>query len=458
MQDILQKAVERMLAERAQFCDSRFSSLRRLNVVMVDGAVRTLTEDRIEGVCLRARCSGSWGYASTVSLEPEEVLGAASTAARNAMLGTAKGRHIPESVGERGSHKSKAKLHPAKVPLEEKLSLVKDLDLAQRDVKGVVNSNASYVESVKTTMLANSFGASLGWEEVRGRLNCMSIASDGARTEVYYDMVDGSGGFELFKSLDISDMGHSCAKEAERMLRAKKCPSGEITCITDPMISGLLAHEVMGHASEADEVVKRRSFLTDAVGERVASEHITLVDDGTIQSAHGYIPFDDEGTRSSRTVIIDEGVYQGYLQSLETAAEMGVKPTGNGRAQDPHRRVFVRMTNTFFGPGDLKLEEMIADVKHGVLTDRAISGMEDPVGGGFEAKALRGFLIEKGEITSMLRGFTLTGKALEILKTTDAVGKGLKLDGGTCGKGVEDFVPVSSGGPHCRSRIILGGG
>jgi TldD protein len=116
------------------------------------------------------------------------------------------------------------------------------------------------------------------------------------------------------------------------------------------------------------------------------------------------------------------------------------------------------MTNTFFEAGDWKLEEMIEGVKHGVLTDRAISGMEDPVGGGFEAKALRGFLIENGEITSMLRGFTLTGKALEILKTTDAVGEMMKLDGGTCGKGIEDFVPVSSGGPHCRSKIILGGG
>ncbi|HUL39807.1 MAG TPA: TldD/PmbA family protein, partial [Methanomassiliicoccales archaeon] len=289
MQDILQKAVERMLEGEAQFCDSRFQSLRKLNVAMVDGAVRTLTEDRIEGVCLRARCGGSWGYASTISMEQGEVMAAASIAAKNAWLGTARGKPIPDMKGERGTHKSAVKLHPAKVPLEEKLSLVKDLDRAQRDVKGVVNSNASYVESVKTNMLANSFGTSLKWEEIRGRLNCMSIASDGSRTEVYYDIVDGSGGFELFKSLDTSKMGHSCAKEAERMLSAKKCPSGETTCITDPMISGLLAHEVMGHASEADEIVKKRSFLTEVVGKRVASDLITMVDDGTIRSAHGYI-------------------------------------------------------------------------------------------------------------------------------------------------------------------------
>ncbi len=93
-----------------------------------------------------------------------------------------------------------------------------------------------------------------------------------------------------------------------------------------------------------------------------------------------------------------------------------------------------------------------------MLTDKAISGMEDPVGGGFEAKVLRGFLIENGKVTRMLRTFSVTGKALEILKTTDAVGNKVELDGGTCGKGIEDFVPVSSGGPHCRSMAVLGGG
>ncbi|OPX59049.1 MAG: protease TldD [Methanomassiliicoccales archaeon PtaB.Bin215] len=115
------------------------------------------------------------------------------------------------------------------------------------------------------------------------------------------------------------------------------------------------------------------------------------------------------------------------------------------------------MTNTFFEKGDQNLDEMIADVKFGVLTDRMISGMEDPVGGGFEAKALRGYLIENGKVTKLLRSFTLTGNALEILRTGDAVGNKVELDGGSCGKGIEDWVPVSSGGPHCRFKIVLGG-
>ena len=314
------------------------------------------------------------------------------------------------------------------------------------------------MDSVRTNWLVNSFGSELKWEEVRARLIGQPIASDGTRTELFYNIVDGSKGFEMFKSLDIDEMGRYCGKEALSMLSAKKCPSGEQVCISDPWVSGLLAHEVMGHASEADEIIKKRSFLTTVVGKKVASDLITMVDDGTVDGPYGSITFDDEGTPSSRTTIIENGVYKGYMHSLETAAEMGVHPTGNGRAQDPFRRVFVRMTNTFFEAGDWTLKEMLEDVKFGVLTDKVISGMEDPVGGGFEGKALRGFLIENGKITDVLRSFTLTGKALEILRTTDAVGKDIKFAGGNCGKGNEDMVPVSDGGPYCRSRIILGGG
>jgi len=228
--------------------------------------------------------------------------------------------------------------------------------------------------------------------------------------------------------------------------------------IIDPDVAGLLAHEVMGHASEADEIVKKRSFLTGVVGKKVGSELVTMVDDGTVPGAYGTIPFDSEGTPSSKTIIIENGVYKGYMHNLETAAIMNVKLTGNGRAQDYNRRVWVRMTNTFFEKGDWDLEEMISETKKGLLALKALSGMEDPVGGGFEARVLKGYIIENGEKKNFVRSFTLTGKALDILKTVDAVSKDFTLHGGSCGKGEEDFVPVSTGGPYMRAKILVGGG
>lgn len=457
MIDHLEQAVERMRAEGADFCDARFQTVTTTGVAVVDAAVRRISEDRMRGACLRARKKGSWGYATTVDFSKESILEAAVKAVRNAQAGNAIGKLIPDRGGAKADLKADVKLHPSKVGMDEKVQAALDMDKAQKVDPRIVNTNSMLREEVRQNILVNSHDRQLSWEEVRSFLMMEAVASEAGRTEFFYNIRDGSKGFELVKGTDLERVGRETGQEAIKMLSAVKAPSGLTTCITDPSISGLLAHEVMGHASEADEIVKRRSFLTDMVGKKVGSPLITMVDDGTVAGARGYIPYDDEGTASSRTVIIKDGVYQGYMQSLETAAEMGVKPTGNGRAQGYDRRVWVRMTNTFFEKGEQKLEEMISEVKLGVLTDRMISGMEDPVGGGFEAKALRGFLIENGEVTKMLRSFTLTGNALEILRTGDAVGDKVVLDGGYCGKGIEDWVPVSSGGPHCRFKIVLGG-
>lgn len=457
MIDDLQFVVERMRAEGADFCDARYQVLTVNGVAVTDGSIRRISEDRMRGACLRARKKGSWGYATTVDVSKDALLEAAVKAVRNALAGNAQGKLIPDTGDVRADIKANVKVHPTKVGMDEKVQAILDLDKAQKVDPRIVNTNSVLREDVRQNILVNSYGRQLSWEEVRTTMYAEAVAAEAGRTEFFYDINEGQKGYELVKGADLEAMGRETGKEAIKMLSAVKAPSGLVTCITDPSISGLLAHEVMGHASEADEIVKRRSFLTDMVGKKVGSPLITMVDDGTIEGARGSIPFDDEGTPSSRTVIIKDGVYNGYMQSLETAAEMGVKPTGNGRAQSYDRRVWVRMTNTFFEAGKDKLEDMIADVKYGVLTDRMISGMEDPVGGGFEAKALRGFLIENGEVTKMLRMFTLTGNALEILGTADAVSDKVVLDGGNCGKGIEDYVPVSSGGPYCRFKIVLGG-
>ncbi|MFX0095558.1 MAG: TldD/PmbA family protein, partial [Candidatus Hodarchaeota archaeon] len=233
---------------------------------------------------------------------------------------------------------------------------------------------------------------------------------------------------------------------------------GKLNVVRDGDIAGLIAHEVCGHASEADEVVKKRSFLTGLVGKKIGTEQITMVDDGTLEGAYGGYPFDSEGSPASKTTIIENGVFKGYMHTIETAVLMGVEPTGNARAQDYNRRIFARMTNTFFDKGDWKEEEIIADTKEGLLVQKAISGMEDVVGGGVQAIALKGYTIKNGEKTQLVRSITLTGKVLEILKTVDAVSKKLAFSGGTCGKGEEDFLPVTSGGPYMRAELIVGGG
>ncbi len=457
MKDILIECVNRMQEAGAEFCDARHQVFDSETIKVVDGTVRGLKSEKMSGVCFRSRIGGRWGYSTSVSLDKESLMETCLRAPRLAAVAELQGPVIPERPAFEKKEKSGVKVSPREVSTEEKVEMVKNLDGAQQVEDRISNRNSTYRDQISRTTLVNSMSSEVEWEEVRTFLYAMAVASESGRNEFYYDIVSGTKGYELVENTDIEGMGRHCGEEAVKMLSAVKPPSGLMTCISDPANTGTLAHEVMGHASEADEITKKRSFLTGKVDEKVASDHITMVDDATLDGLFGSIPFDDEGTPASRTVIISDGVYRGYLHSLETAAQMGTEPTGNGRAQDFSRRIWARMTNTFFEPGDWTLEEMIEDIDYGLLTDKSISGMEDPVGGGFQAQAPRGYLIEEGEITDLVRSFGLTGDALTILQKVDAVGDVLEFEGAMCGKGIEDFVPVSIGGPYCRAEIMVGG-
>ncbi len=457
VQDLLESAVDRMQGMGAEFSDARSQTIRVAGVSSVNGGLRQLVQKSTGGVCLRAWSGGRWGYGTTTSFSKEDIARAAEEAVRNAR-GDGRSDLVLEPATVKAHRKADVKIHPDSVSLDEKIQVVMDLDKAQEIDDRILNRVASYSEEVKDVCMANSAGSQISWEEVRTLCRAMSVAADGGRMERYYDGPDSTLGFEVVKDADIEEIGRVTAKEAIATLKADRAPSGNLTVISDPMVSGLLAHEAMGHASEGDEITKKRSFLTDAPGRKVASDVISMYDDGTVRGAHGSIPFDDEGTPASCTTIIKDGVYQGFMHSLETAAVLGAAPTGNGRAENYGKRTWVRMTNTFFGPGDWDKDELIADTKDGILCDKMINGMEDPVGGCFEAKVLRGYLIRNGEIVKPLQSFTLTGKSVDILSSADALSKEVILDGGMCGKGIEDWVRVSSGGPYMRARMIVGGG
>lgn len=461
MIDELKKAI--VLAQKfgGEFADARFETQKAKQINVVNGSIRTFSSIERSGVAIRVKFRGAWGLASTTTLTSDALKTAARNAFKLAKVATTYSKEkigINETAFLKKKSAAKIKIDPENINTEEKLKFVFSLDEAQKAAdKRIVSRTSNYVESLKNFELVNSFGLQLEWNEIRTSFSAMSIALESGKREMGFDNMGGTVGYELVKETDPHVFGTDVAKGAVEMLSAVKPPSGLITVIVDPDIAGVLAHEVMGHASEADEAIRHRSFLSDAIGKTVASNLVTMVDNGTIAGAYGSIPFDSEGTPSSRTVIIEKGVYKGFLHSLETAVALNSNPTGNGRTQDYNRRVWVRMTNTFFEPGNWKLEEMISDTKKGLLALKAISGMEDPVGGGFQVRALKGYIIENGEKKNLVRGLSLTGKALDILKTVDSVGKEFQLTPGLCGKGEEDYIPVTSGGSYMRAKIIAGG-
>ncbi len=461
MADPLSATVRALEAAGADFGDVRTETRDAYSVRMANGMVESSGGMHRAGWGVRAFVGGAWGYASGTSTNTADFVAAAkraTTIARtNAAAGVAKTtlRGVPEG---RTTYKAACRIEPRDVSGEEKVALATELDNALSG-EGVASTTAGYNESSIRCELANSAGAHVTWREVRVRLLAQAIAQEGDRQEVASEVRDASAGWEFLKSLDVPGFGDEIRTEAKARLKAIKPPAGLRTVILDPDASGLLAHEVMGHASEGDEIVKRRSFLSKVVGKRVGSPLVTMYDDGTVPHAHGTIPVDSEGTPARKTKIIDRGIYRGYMQSLETAGALQARPTGNGRAQDFGRRVWVRMTNTYFAPGRDAKDAIVEDTADGVLTKGWISGMEDIVGGGFQAVTQSGWLVKKGELADRVRGMTLTGNALAILRSVDRVSKDLVLSGGTCGKGeADDFVPVGAGGPYVRAKVVVGGG
>lgn len=460
MTEFLTAGVRALEKAGVGFGDIRMEDRTSYVVRIANEQIQSASQVRRRGWGLRAFVDGAWGYASGTGTDTSAVVDAAKKATRIARTNAAAGvpktklRKVPAT---KKTVPAKPKTDPRDVSGEEKIAAAIEVCRAQ-EREGISSTSSSYGDSDFQFEVANTWGARLKWREVRVRIAGQAIAGEGDRREAAFEFQDGTAGFELIRGMDLGDFGRHVATEAVEMLAAAKPPAGLMTVVTDPGVSGLLAHEVMGHSSEGDEIVKERSFLTHVVGKRVGSDLVTMYDDGTFPGAHGSIPFDSEGTPSHKTRVIDHGIYRGFLHSLETSGTLGASPTGNGRAQDFGRRVWVRMTNTYFAPGKDQKESIIEDTKSGVLTKGWISGMEDPVGGSFQAVTQSGFVIRKGEIGERVRGMTLTGDALAILKSVDRVSRELKLDGGTCGKGDEDYIPVAAGGPFMRCKIVVGGG
>ncbi len=456
------QAIDGLSDIEISFADIRQESRTGTSIVVVNGALRMFNRSSRSGTVARVLVDESWGQASTTfAVSKKRLEDLLSDALRMAKATAKYSRRRIDLSGVIPAEKrvwQKVKEDPAEVSTEDKLDFVMELDKAQKVDDRIVNVNSSYSDAKSVNRLVNTAGTSLEWDELRVRVQVNPVAREGDRMQFDYDTLSGLQGFEMARELDVAEFASKPAEGAIEMLSASKPPSGKLKVVIDGNLAGVVAHEVCGHGSEADEIVKGRSFLTDMVGKQVGTELVSMVDDGTIEGKYGTFPFDSEGTPSSRTMIIDKGVYAGYLHTIETATLMGVSPTGNGRAQDYNRRIFARMTNTFFDVGDWSNDEIISDTKEGVYVMKAMSGMEDVVGGGVQVSALKGYLIKNGELTELVRSLALAGKVLAILNTVDAVGNELQFSGGTCGKGEEDWAPVTSGGPHMRAEMIIGGG
>jgi TldD protein len=347
---------------------------------------------------------------------------------------------------------------PADVPAERKADLLRACDERARGAGAeIVQVSANYSEARRRVLVANSDGLLASDDRTRVRAAVQVVARRDDRVETGFETLGGHRGFELVDGGAGEAVADQAARMALILLDADPAPAGAMPVVVGGGFGGVLFHEMTGHGLEADHIQKGASVYEGKLGQRVAGEHLTAYDDGTLAGEWGTNAIDDEGTPAQRTPVIEDGELTSFLYDLLRARKDGVASTGNGRRESFRHLPIPRMTNTFIAPGDATPEELIGTVDRGFYAKSFAGGQVDPTTGDFVFGVSEGYLIEGGRIGKACRGATLIGNCLDALGRIDAVANDFEMKTGFCGKAGQR-VPVGTGQGHVLiGQLTVGG-
>jgi TldD protein len=456
----LAAALDTALERNVDYADLYFEYTTTDSVSLEEGIVKSGDRHLEQGVGVRAVRGERQGYAHSDEISLESARLAAGTA--RAIADDAR-PHAPVAIGANVPAHDLYPIQtvPTDVPVATKVDWLGEIDRYARArdprIKQVM---ASIVCQYKHVLVAASDGTRVADILPLVRINVQVMAADGARREIGYQ---GAGGrFELDRMHEPARW-QGLADEAVRIallnLEAEACPAGTMDVVLGPGWPGILLHEAIGHGLEGDFNRKKTSAFSDRLGQRVASEGVTVVDDGTIPGRRGSLNVDDEGTPTRRNVLIENGVLVGYMQDRLNAQLMGVEPTGNGRRESYAHSPLPRMTNTFMLAGQDDPEEILKSVDNGLYAVSFGGGQVDITSGKFVFSASEAYRIENGRIGRPVKGATLIGNGPDVLTRVSRIGHDLALDEGvgTCGKDGQG-VPVGVGLPTIRVDALTVGG
>ena len=457
----LDQILGRAMARQADYADLFFEYRTHEQVHLEEGMVKHASVSTANGVGARVLAEDKTGYAFTDDVTIQNLDSAVRTAN---VIAHDRGADSPARIPVPAAPRHD--LYPvprsfSEVPLERKIGLLEDLDRFARKadprVKGVF---ASLLLENKVILIASSQGWVLGDLQplVRCNIRCI-VEANGKRQAGHF----GWGGRMSLDDCTDAEQCEAHAREAVRQalvnLEAVATPAGTMDVVLGPGWPGILLHEAIGHGLEADFNRRKTSAFSGRIGERVATEFCTVVDDGTIPRRRGSLNVDDEGTPTQRTVLIEDGILRGYMHDRLNASLLGMELTGNGRRESYAHVPMPRMTNTFMLAGEEDPQDIIRSVKDGLYAVSFGGGQVDITSGKFVFSANEAYRIEDGRVTHPVRDATLIGNGPDVLTRVSRVGADLALDKGigTCGKDGQG-VPVGVGLPTIRvDQLVVGG-
>ncbi|MSQ77807.1 MAG: metalloprotease TldD [Nitrospiraceae bacterium] len=443
------------------YADLYFEFCLSESVSMEEGIVKRAVKSVSQGAGVRATAGEKTGFAYSDELTKRDLEIAANTA-RYIAQSPQGGQPVPLT------HRAKLTrdLYPAETPISEvataeRVDLLNLIDAeARRYDPRIKNVMASFNTEYKIVMVATTEGQMVGDVQPLSRLQVTCIAEENGNRQMG---TFGGGGRMAFSYYQDQERYKHYAREAARQailnLSAVDAPAGVMPVVLGGGWPGILLHEAIGHGLEADFNRRKTSAFSHLLGKRVASDACTIVDDGTLPFRRGSLNMDDEGTPTSRTVLIEKGILRGYITDKLNARLMGIPLTGNGRRESFQSIPLPRMTNTFMLAGESDPQDIIRSVTHGLYAVSFGGGQVDITNGKFVFSASEAYLIENGQVTKPVKGATLIGSGPEVLTKVSMVGHDLMLDEGigTCGKDGQS-VPVGVGLPTIRIDEITVGG
>ncbi len=452
---VLNRTIQKALEKGGDFSEVYVENRISREIVMEESKFKSAVFGISQGAGVRVISGDKTGYAYTDEITEEKLMKAAEVAAYVA-AGTKAIKPIAVEKKQRESYVT-VKLPLTEIADEKRLDVMRRANQAALDYDPAIKmASVSYYDEIRGRTIANSEGLLVSDELPLLFFILQTLGVRGNNRHMGRERLSRHSGFEMFDEVNPEEIARRAARETVAMLDAKDAPAGIMDVVMQNGWGGVLVHEAVGHPLEADNIAKKIGAFTGKLGQKVANDKFTMVDDGTLPNKRGTINFDDEGTPSQRNVLIRNGVLEKYMTDILSAKQINMERTGNGRRENFKYMPIPRMTNTFIDKGEDNPEDILASTKTGIYVQSLSGGSVNPITGIFNFTCREAYLIENGKKTTPVRGATLIGSCMDIISNIDAVGDDLDFGPGICGKG--QAAEVTAGQPTVRIRGINVGG
>ena len=453
---LLEEVLVKALSTGADFAEVYVERTKENNIFMINSKVDSIKDRLISGVGIRILKGTRCVTGSTFSLERDALLACAGKVA-DALSGVPEGKSI-HLVERLFGDIHPIRIVPDSVPMQFKTDLLKEGYFAAKNYsQEIVQVSANLMDFDHNILIANSDGLYTQDRQIRTRMNIEAVASDGHENQTGDCRPGRRMGLELFEMISPKDIGTEAARQAVTMLHAGYLKAGKMPVAIENGFGGVIFHEACGHSLEATSVSIGQSQFAGKLGQQIANEKVTAIDDGTIPNAWGSFNIDDEGSPAQRKVLIENGILKNYMIDNFNGRRMGMKGNGSCRRQGYQWAPTSRMSNTYIDNGPDKNEDIIKSIEYGLYAKNMGGGSVNPTTGAFNFSVKEGYIIRNGEICEAVRGASLIGNGADVIMDIDMVGQNLATGQGMCGSS-SGSIPTDVGQPLVRvSSITVGG-